>query len=241
MAKIFITGSTDGIGFLAAEQMILDGHQVYLHARNASRSIDVKSKLSDAEGVLEADLCNIDQVKRLAKQLNELGKFDAIIHNAGVLTMPSRNLFNVNVLAPYILTCLVKKPQRLIYLSSSMHSGGKVLQNETDINNIGYSDSKLHVTMLMKAVARMCPGVHANAVDPGWVPTKMGGGDATDNLQAGYETQVWLATSDDREALVSGRLFHHKEAQAPKKEVNEVVLQEQLLEICGKLSEVNWH
>jgi len=92
-----------------------------------------------------------------------------------------------------------------------MHERGRAkLQSlKSDVIGINYSDSKLHILMLCKAVARCWPDVYANAVNPGWVPTKMGGRGAPDDLKKGYETQVWLAVSNDEKAKQRGRYFHH--------------------------------
>jgi NAD(P)-dependent dehydrogenase (short-subunit alcohol dehydrogenase family) len=115
-----------------------------------------------------------------------------VINNAGVYQLPAKVIFAVNTLAPYILTCLIQKPKRLIYLSSGMHRQG--LPNfenfSIDTGRISYSDSKLHVLMLSMAVARKWPNIYSNSIDPGWVPTKMGGRGAPDDLKKGYETQV---------------------------------------------------
>ena len=94
--------------------------------------------------------------------------------------------------------------------------------------------------MLCKAVARRWPHVYANAVDPGWVPTKMGGRSAPDDLQKGYETQVWLAVSGDDNARVSGRYFHHQEESSPNPEAGNVRLQERFLEACGEITGVSF-
>ena len=216
MARVFITGSADGLGQLAAEALIAQGHKVVLHARNEKRGLEALDKVPGAETVVTADLSSVDETKRLASKVNALGKFDAVIHNAGVYQAPSEEILAVNTLAPYILTCLVERPKRLIYLSSGMHIDGrsKLESFKTDFSRITYSDSKLHVLMLCLAVARKWPGVYANAVDPGWVPTKMGGKGAPDDLQKGFETQVWLAGSNERSAKVSGRYFHHQKESA---------------------------
>jgi NAD(P)-dependent dehydrogenase (short-subunit alcohol dehydrogenase family) len=209
MARIFITGSADGLGQLSAKSLVEQGHKVVLHARNAERAHEATKKIPEAETVVTGDLSNIEETKNLADEANALGTFDAIIHNAGVYQTSSKDIFAVNTLAPYILTCLIKKPKRLIYLTSGMHLQGRAkLENfKTDINRITYSDSKLHVMILCKVAARKWKDVYANAVDPGWVPTKMGGPGAPDDLKNGYETQVWLAVSNDENAKVSGRFF----------------------------------
>src|SRR3982750_3551019 len=209
MARIFITGSADGLGLLAAKALIAQGHQVVLHARNEKRGEGALDKVPSAKRLVTADLGNIEETKQLASKVNATGTFDAVIHNAGVYRATAEEIFAVNTLAPYILTCLIEKPKRLIYLSSDMHLQGrsKLEHFKTDISRITYSDSKLHVLMLCMAVARKWPQICANALDPGWVPTKMGGQGAADDLQKGYETQVWLAVSGDRRAAVSGGIF----------------------------------
>ena len=242
MAKIFITGSADGLGQMAAKRLIDLEHQVVLHARNKERGKQAMSKTPGAEDVLIADISSIEETKVLASKINALAKFDVVIHNAGVYRAPAKEIFNVNTLAPYILTCLVQKPKRLIYLSSGMHLHGysKLDNLKTDIENINYSDSKLHVVMLCMAVARKWPDVYSNAVDPGWVPTKMGGRGAPDDLEKGYETQVWLAVNNDEKAKVSGRYFFHQKQRHHNHEADDIQLQERFLNLCGEITGVSF-
>jgi NAD(P)-dependent dehydrogenase (short-subunit alcohol dehydrogenase family) len=241
MARVFITGSADGLGQLAAKELIARGHEVVRHARNEKRSRAALDKVPGAETVLTADLGNLEKARALASKVNALGRFDAVIHNAGVYSAPAKDIFAVNTLAPYVLTCLIRKPKRLIYLSSDMHLGGraKLEAFTTDINRITYSDSKLHVLMLCKAIAKKWPGVYANAVNPGWVPTKMGGSGAPDDLKKGYETQIWLATSDDAAAMVSGRYFHHRKEARSNPEADDVRLHEQFMDLCRQITGVS--
>src|SRR5436190_9309110 len=243
MARVFITGSADGLGQLAAGALIAQGHKVVLHARNHKRAQEALDKVPGAETVVTADLSSLDETKQLAAKVNALGKFDAVIHNAGVYQAPSEEILAVNTLAPYILTCLVERPKRLIYLSSGTHLDGrsKLESFKTDVSRITYSDSKLHVLMLCMAVARKWPGVYANAVDPGWVPTKMGGPGAPDDLTKGYETQVWLAVSDDEEARLSGLYFHHKKETGHNPEADDVQLQDRFLNLCKEITGVSFH
>ncbi len=174
MARIFITGSADGLGLLAAKAFVAQGHKVVLHARNEQRGAEAVQKVPGAETFLAADLSKIEETKKLANEVNKLGVFDAVIHNAGVYQVSSEIIFTVNTLAPYILTCLMHKPKRLIYLSSGMHLHGNanLAHFKRKIPGISYSDSKLHVLMLSMAVARKWTDVYANTLDPGWVPTK---------------------------------------------------------------------
>jgi NAD(P)-dependent dehydrogenase (short-subunit alcohol dehydrogenase family) len=242
MARIFITGSADGLGQLAAKALVAEGHKVVLHARNDERGQEALDKVPGAETVVTTDLSSVDETKQLASKVNALGKFDTVIHNAGVYQASSEETLAVNTLAPYILTCLVERPKRLIYLSSGMHLDGrsKLESFKTDVSRITYSDSKLHVLMLCMAVARNWPEVYANAVDPGWVPTKMGGKAAPDDLQKGYETQVWLAASNERRAKVSGRYFHHQKEGRHNPEADAVELQERFLSLCKEITGVSF-
>ncbi len=239
MARVFITGSSDGLGLLAAKSLAAQGHQVVLHARNEKRKEDTLKQIQGV-AVLTGDLSNTEETKALAGEVNKLGRFDAVIHNAGVYNAPAQQIFSVNVLAPYMLTCLIQKPERLIYLTSQMHLGGqsKLDYFKTDVGSINYSDSKLHLMMLCRAVARKWTDVYANGVNPGWVPTKMGGANAPDDLEKGYETQVWLATGNDPQARVSGEYFYHRKIQRANPEAGNVLLQEKFLGICGELTGV---
>ena len=238
MASILITGSADGLGQLAATALVDQGHQVVLHARNAERARHAQQSVPGAAHVIVGDLSDVDDIRQVAEAANAWGRFDAVIHNAGVYRASAREVFIVNTVAPYLLTCLMHRPDRLIYLSSDMHLQGRahLEQLARDQSRVSYSDSKLYVTMLCMAVAHKWPDVYANAVDPGWVPTKMGGPGASDDLQQGYETQVWLAVSDDRAAQVSGRYFHHRTATPCHPQADDVALQERLLSICGELT-----
>jgi NAD(P)-dependent dehydrogenase (short-subunit alcohol dehydrogenase family) len=242
MARIFITGSADGLGQLAAKALIAQGHQVVLHARDEKRGIDALDNVPGAETVVTSDLGNIDETKQLASKVNALGTFDAVIHNAGVYQTSSKQIFAVNTLAPYILTCLINKPKRLIYLSSDMHLSGraKLESFKADMSGITYSDSKLHVLMLCKAVARKWRNLYANTLNPGWVPTKMGGRGAPDNLQKGYETQVWLAVSNDEKAKVTGRYFFHQKEARYNPQADDVMLQEKFISLCQEISGVSF-
>lgn len=238
MARIFITGSADGLGLLAAKSLVRQGHKIVLHARHAARGHDALKNIPEAETIFTGDLSNIEETKKLAAAVNSSGPFDAIIHNAGVYLVESKTIFTVNTLAPYILTCLIQKPKRLIYLSSGMHLGGRINLDAFNLNTnqINYSDSKLHVVMLSMAVARKWTDVYSNALDPGWVPTKMGGKGAPDDLEKGYETQVWLATSNEDGAKKSGRYFYHKKESTCNPLANDHTKQEKFLAACEAIT-----
>ncbi len=241
MARVLITGASDGLGQLAAISLADQGHEVVLHARNAERARTAKQYVPSAAHVIVGDLSNLDETKNAAAQANALGQFDAVIHNAGVDQVSPQEILAVNTIAPYVLTCLIQKPKRLIYLSSDMHLDGHAgLDNVKKDGGISYSDSKLYVVMLSMAVARKWSDVYANAVDPGWVPTKMGGRGASDDLQKGYETQAWLAVSSDSQARVSGRHFYHGTESPHNAQASDTLLQERLLSLCGEITGISF-
>jgi NAD(P)-dependent dehydrogenase (short-subunit alcohol dehydrogenase family) len=254
MARILITGSADGLGRMAAELLIEQGHRVVLHARNEQRAEASMARVPGAEAVVTGDLSSMAQTRGVAVQVNALGAFDAVIHNAAVGYLEPRRIetedglshvFAVNTMAPYLLTALIMRPRRLVYLSSVLHQDGdSTLQDPTWKERPwngrqAYSDTKLHDALLAFAVARHWPDVLSNALEPGWVKTKMGGQQATDDLDAAHRTQVWLAVSDDPAATVSGEYFYHLKRRAPAPSTRDADRQEKLLSICRAVSGVD--
>jgi len=250
MSRIFITGSTDGLGLAAARTLISEGHEVVLHARTRERAAALAE--TSALGLVIGDLASAAETRSIAEQVNAIGRMDAVIHNAGIYLEKSRGdtpeghakTLAVNTLAPYLLTAWITRPHRLIYLTSGMHrSGGSAL---TDIDwkqrpwsaSQAYSESKLYIATLAATIARHWPDVLSNAVDPGWVPTKMGGAGAPDDLEMGHLTQTWLAVSDDEAAKVSGGYWYHRQQREAAAEVSDAGFQEALVERLAGLTGV---
>ena len=253
MARVFVTGSSTGLGLMAGELLVEQGHRVVLHARNQARADDARRALPQAEAVALGDLSSVAGARSVAEQANKLGRFDAIIHNAGVgyrEARPTRtedglpHVFAINVLAPYILTALIERPDRLVYLSSGMHRGaGARLDDLTWTRRAwnaaqAYAESKFLDVLIAFGVARRWPDVLSNALEPGWVPTRMGGANAPDDLDQGHRTQVWLAVSDEPEARVTGKYFRYLRQRAPDPQMASVELQDRLIAECGRLSGV---
>ncbi|HSN43377.1 MAG TPA: SDR family NAD(P)-dependent oxidoreductase [Propionibacteriaceae bacterium] len=233
--RIFVTGSADGLGKATATTLLAGGHEVVVHARNRGR-LDAVGGLVDAgAAVVVGDLGHLDETLDVADQVNALGRMDAVIHNAGVYSGGA--VMPVNVVAPYVLTATMLRPDRLVYLSSGMHRGGRANLDHIDWSGHhhgDYSASKLFVTTLASAVARLWPTTVSNAVDPGWVPTRMGGPSAPDDLRLGHLTQEWLAASNDPRALTTGGYWHHQEIEKPHPAVHDQTFQERLLATLEK-------
>lgn len=252
MARVFITGSSDGLGLMAGKLLAEWGHRVTLHARNEARAADTRRALPQAEAVVTGDVSSIAQMRRVAEQVNALGRYDAVIHNVGVGSRSGRvetddglsQLFAVNVLAPYVLTASIMPPDRLIYLSSGMHANGEARLDDAQWEkrrwngSQAYSDSKLFDVMLAFAVARLWPAVKSNAMTPGWVATRMGGAGAPGDIKLGATTQAWLAVSNDPEAAMTGRYFYHQKQQRPNPAAERTDLQDRLLDNCAELTGV---
>lgn len=252
MSYVFITGSSDGLGLAAARSLMADGHVVVGHARNEQRAADLRRLLPGAT-VLVGDLASQRETLELARQANALGRFDAVIHNAGVGYREPRRIATpeghahvlaINVLAPYLLTATMDRPRRLIYLSSGMHQGGDPSLEDIDWTrrrwngSQAYSDSKLFDTALALAMARRWPDVLSNAVSPGWVATRMGGPGAPDDLSLGHVTQAWLAAGDDPGANVTGRLLYHQREIQPAAAALDPTFQDGLLDKLRELTGV---
>jgi NAD(P)-dependent dehydrogenase (short-subunit alcohol dehydrogenase family) len=250
MAAIFITGSTDGLGRAAAESLLRDGHRVVVHARSAERAEAIAALAPRCAGLVIGDLRSDAEVRSIADQVNRIGRMDAVIHNAGVYTERPRGttpeghagVLAVNTLAPYILTGLIERPGRLVYLSSGLHRGGEGSLDDLDWKERSwdparaYAESKLHVVALALAVARRWPEVLSNAVDPGWVRTKMGGAAAPVDIDTGQTTQTWLAVSDEPAALLSGRYWHHLRQEQPAGQAMDTEFQDQLIARLGEMT-----
>lgn len=250
MSRILITGSTDGLGLAAARTLMEEGHEVVLHARSPARGAVLANIAARSAGIVIGDLGNAIETRAIAGQVGKIGRMHAVIHNAGIYLEPDRGstpeghakTLAVNTLAPYMLTALIERPDRLIYLSSGMHRGAAASLRDIDWEerrwepSRAYSESKLYVTALAAAVARHWPGVLSNAVDPGWVPTRMGGPSAPDDLAMGHLTQTWLAASDDAAVRVSGRYWYHRQQQKPAAAALDPRFQDRLMARLAELT-----
>ena len=233
--------------------MCEQGHSVVLHARNDTRARELKDRLPGCQAVVIGDVSTIAEMKSVADQVNALGRFDAVIHNVAIGAYEDRvmtadgitQIFAVNVVTPYVLTALTTQPKRLIYLSSDMHAGG----NDEDLqdpqwetrpwnSSQAYSETKLHDLTLSMHLARRWSHVLVNALDPGWVPTRLGGNNAPGNLQEGATTQAWLAVSDEPSAKVSGFYFYHQKPQPFKRSASRPEVQERLVEYLERITHI---
>lgn len=246
MARILITGSSDGLGSLAAQALANRGHRVVLHARNEQRARDAHKACPDAESVLIADLSDPAETKRLAQEANMLGEFDCVIHNAGLFRGGYRktgeglpSVTAVNSMAPYMLTCLMGKPKRLVFVSSKFHNSGDASLEDwtwqqrgeegwSDMQ--GYCDSKLHNVLLAFGFARKWKDVESNALDPGWVATKMAGKGAGNDFQSAVKTYVMLAEGCGE----SGKYFESCKVGSYSKVADDERLQDKFLQECEK-------
>jgi len=243
MARIFITGSSDGLGRAAARSLLRDGHEVLLHARSSERAHALADFAPRCLGVVVGDLSSAAATRSIAEQVNAIGRMDAVIHNAGIYRTHDRaptpeghaSILAINALAPYLLTALIERPDRLVYLSSSEHFGGEGPLRDIDWADRSwdagkaYAESKLFMVALAFAFAQRWPHVLSNAVDPGWARTRMGGPSAPVDIETGQGTQSWLAVSNEPAATVSGRYWYQQHQQRPASQARDATFQERLL------------
>lgn len=254
MARIFITGSSDGIGLAAARLLVEQGHKVTLHARSAERAKQSKEAVPKAEGVLIADLSSLAETKQLAEAANKAGPWDAVVHNAGVGPSAGESrtaeglatVFAVNSLAPYVLTALMERPRRLLYMSSGLHTGGDGGLEDMGWQGSGrpwnafqaYCDSKLQNVVLANAVARTWPEVQSCSMDPGWVKTKMGGAGALGGVDAPARALAAYAAGEGGVAGGTGLYFGIGGTKEPHAATNDTAKQELYLKTCREMSGV---
>jgi hypothetical protein len=190
MARIFITGSSDGLGSWTGQRLVKQGHRVVLHAQKT------RSPRVPAQRPCSSDnLSSREETASLAKQANKLGASGAPLRcdhsqrsprqGGGFRQDGGRPAGLDRDGAPYILTCLINRP-----------------------------------------VARKWSDVTSNALDPGWVGTKMGGAGAHGSKTAAVDTYKMLALGDayglaDR----TGKYFNAgKRETSPNREVDDVEL-----------------
>lgn len=241
MARVLITGSSGGLGLMAGQLLIEEGHDVVLHVRTEDRDPGISD-------IVVGDVTTMAEVRSVAEQATALGPFDAVVHNVAVGYQERRRIvtedgfahvFAVNVLAPYLLTALLPRPKRLVYLSSGMHLG--VSPDLRDLmwaqrrwnGSQAYAESKFWDVVLAFGVARRWPDVPATAVDPGWVATRMGGRGAPGDLSRGHLTQVRLALGD---IAGTGGYYFHEEPSRTNPGVHDTDLQDSFLDRCAELT-----
>jgi NAD(P)-dependent dehydrogenase (short-subunit alcohol dehydrogenase family) len=248
MSLILVTGSTGGIGARIADLLAKQGHEVVRHARDEARALGCRE--ATGADVVVGDLAVLDSTRSMAAALTRRGRFDVVVHNAGwaprdtvrpVTVDGLEQTFQVNALAAYLLTALMPVPRRLVWVSSDSIRRGVVdigdLQHESMWTpDSAYADSKLAMTAIAFAVARRYPGVPSNAVHPGWVRTRMSGDEAPLDVDAGADTPVWLATSDDPAATVTGAFFQQRHQIRLNPVAYRTDLQDALVEQCTTLT-----
>ncbi len=255
MSLVLITGSNDGLGRDAARRLVDDGHRVVGHARNTEKADGLRRELPGLADVLVADLSSAAQVRRLAEEADAIGTFDAVIHNAGIgFREPDRGptedgharTLAVNALAPYLLTALMQPAGRLVYLTSGLHEQGGTDLDDLDWTERAWDGRQAYCglqALRRDARRRRSPAGGRTSSRPrshraGWRRRWAAQG-APDDLDAGSVTQVWLAVSDDPEALQSGTLYYHQAPRHTHPAVADEAFQEALLDAFARLTGVS--
>jgi NAD(P)-dependent dehydrogenase (short-subunit alcohol dehydrogenase family) len=208
--------------------------------------------------ILLADLQSMDQVRRLAEEIqSRTDRLDVLINNAGVY-MPEyvqtpdgfEMTFAVNHLAPFLLTHLLldllkaSAPARIININSVAHGSARVdlenLNAEKKFHPWGaYCLSKLGNLLFTFKLARHLEGtgVTVNALHPGTINTKMLSQIGLEGkpVARGAETPVYLA-SDPEAANITGEYFSQKRIAQPSETSQDPELQEKFWEISREMT-----
>ncbi|MET7401207.1 SDR family NAD(P)-dependent oxidoreductase [Dactylosporangium sp. NPDC005572] len=238
MSSVLVTGSTDGIGAEIAAELTRRGHHVVRHGRRPGGG-----------DLLVGDLASLASTRALAQAMPT---FDVVIHNAGwaprgaerpVTADGIEETFQVNVVAPYLLTALAPPSARLVFVSSDSIARAKLDVDDLQLSrswtaDAAYAGSKLALTALAFAVARRRPDLRCNAVHPGWIRTRMSDYSAPFGVARGAETPVWLATSFQPAAVVTGAFFHDRREVRLNEQAYDPVAQEAVVAHCAALTGV---
>ena len=254
---ILITGATDGIGLLTAQKLATDGHQVILHGRNEAK-LKKAAELVGGVAVFQADLSHMEEVVALAGAVRaQYETIDVLINNAGILktsdveTPAGRDIrFDVNTLAPYILTKLLLPimPQtgRVVNLSSAAQAAVDLaaMQDFQPMRDMdAYAQSKFAITIWTAELARELPdGPVIVAVNPGsLLATKMvkqGFGIDGNDLNIGADILVRACLSTEF-ASATGTYFDNDSGvfAAPHHAAGDPAHVKAVIEMIGKLTE----
>jgi len=206
-----VTGANRGLGLETSRQLLARGLRVVMTGRDESATQSALHALGHAENAiaLRMDVTEPASIEAARRTIEDrFGAVDVLVNNAAVLlfedgdvlSIPAdgfRGTFETNLIG-VIEACRVFVPPmaargygRVVNVSSG---AGQLASMSTYAPAYSISKAALNAFTRILAETYRGQGVLANAVDPGWVRTDMGGPSAPRSVRQGVETTIWLAT-----------------------------------------------
>ena len=191
--KILLTGSSKGIGYRIAQDLIKEGQQIVLHYNSNKLPLDkLKTKSSSDLFIVKADLSSEDEVKNLVEEtIKKIGLPDSVINNAGIaesadITLDFNNwssmfdkTIDVNLKAPSLIFKEIIKYKRSNKIKSRLrfiNIASRAAFRGEQQDYISYACSKGGIISLTKTMSRSfgeSDNVVAISIAPGFVRTEM--------------------------------------------------------------------
>jgi len=216
-----VTGGNRGIGFEISRQLGKLQYKTVLTSRDGLKGKAAADKLQ-SEGLdvvyHPLDVTRPESVHRLLEFLgNAFGRLDVLVNNAGIFPdgapdKPQQSsvldvsvdvietAFDTNLYGP------LRVSQALLPLMRQ-NGYGRIVNLSTGLAQLSemrgsfpayrFSKTSLNALTRMFAAELRTENILVNAVDPGWVKTKMGGPNATRSPAEAMDTIIWLATLPD--------------------------------------------
>lgn len=190
--RVLITGGASGIGAATAARFLEEGSQVVVLDRDEKGRAEIQRQLPKLNGVVAADVSDLDQVQSaFAQSVQLMGAVDVLINNAGISI---RHNF-LDITPAEWAKILAVNLTGVFYMAQTAarhmwgRGSGVILQTASTNGLVGqpyyadYNATKAGVIELTKTMAlELAPKIRVCAVAPGYVLTPMQRAEYTDAM-----------------------------------------------------------